>query len=183
VPVINTLEAVTSANVGLNPFAIVEANDAVVANDDEVATLALSAFTTLLTVRANVEPSPLVNVVVALLIDAVVTNEPVFKGVTFKANEAVTAFCACEALVANDELVAVKASEAVVAVSALPCKAPTNVVAFTVVVDKAFVNGLYVKPASTRCESVPDVVSTNVTNREALVASATTVTSLAVSAV
>jgi len=71
------------------------------------------AFTTLLVTRANVEPSPLVNVVVALLIDAVVMNEPVFKGVTFKANEAVTAFCACEALtayeadVANDDDTAV----------------------------------------------------------------------------
>jgi hypothetical protein len=31
VPVINTLEAVTVVNVGLNPFAIVEANEAVVA--------------------------------------------------------------------------------------------------------------------------------------------------------
>ena len=30
-PVINTFEAVTLANVGLNPFAIVEANEAVVA--------------------------------------------------------------------------------------------------------------------------------------------------------
>jgi hypothetical protein len=47
-----------------------------------------------------------VNVVVALLIDAVVTNEPVLIGVTFKANEAVTAFCACEALTAYEALVA-----------------------------------------------------------------------------
>jgi len=106
VPVINTLEAVTLANVGLNPFAILEANDADTACDAEIATLALSAFTTLLTVRANVEPSPLVKVVVALLIDAVVSNEPVFVGVTFKANDAVTAFCACEALTAYEALTA-----------------------------------------------------------------------------
>jgi hypothetical protein len=103
---------------------------AVVANEADVALaakLALSAFTTLLAVILNVEPSPLVNVVVALLIDAVVTNEPVSIGVTFKANDAVTAFCACEALnayealvavlalVANDELIAVVAKDAVVA--------------------------------------------------------------------
>ena len=73
------------------------------------------AFTTLLVVRANVEPSALVNVVVALLIDAVVTNEPVLIGVTFKAKDAVTAFCACEALTAYDADVAILAVDALVA--------------------------------------------------------------------
>ena len=75
------------------------------------------AFTTLLAVRANVEPSPLVNVVVALLIDAVVTNEPVLIGVTFNANEAVTAFCACEALKAYEADVELLLYEALVAVA------------------------------------------------------------------
>jgi hypothetical protein len=48
----------------------------------------------------------LVNVISALLIDAVVTNEPVLIGVTFNANEAV---CANEADVANDDDVASEA--------------------------------------------------------------------------
>jgi hypothetical protein len=52
-----------------------------------------------------------VNVVVALLIDAVVTNEPVLIGVTFIANDAV---CANDADVANEELTALVASEAVI---------------------------------------------------------------------
>jgi hypothetical protein len=122
------------------------ANDeliAVVANDAEVATLALLAFTTLLAVILNVEPSPLVNVVVALLIDAVVSNEPVLTvtaepvfttignvepsplvnvivfelteavNTLFKDNDAVIAFCACEALNAYEALIAVLASDAV----------------------------------------------------------------------
>jgi hypothetical protein len=77
VPVINTLEAVTLANVGLNPFAMFEANDAVVANEELID--ALTLFITLV----NVFPSPLVNVIVSLLLDAVRT--------LFNANEALVA--------------------------------------------------------------------------------------------
>jgi len=145
VPVINTLEAVALVNVGLNPLAIVWANEAVVA---VAAKLALSAFTTLLAVRLNVEPSPLVNVVVALLIDAVTNNEPVFVVTAepvftiignvvpsplvnvivfelteavnklFDANDAVVANDADVEVVANDADVEVVANEALVAVEA-----------------------------------------------------------------
>ena len=66
-PVINTLEAVTVVNVGLNPFAIVEANEAVVAL---AACEADKAYDAEITLATN---------------DAVV------------ANDAETAFCACEA--------------------------------------------------------------------------------------
>ena len=61
----------------------VEANEALVAvlafvaNDADVAILAVDAFCTLFVVRANVLPSPLVYVVVALLIDAVTNKLPV----------------------------------------------------------------------------------------------------------
>ena len=72
---------------------------------------ALVAFTTLLVVRLNVLPSPLVNVVVALLIDAVVNNEPVLTvAPAFKAKLAVTAYdelTACEAEIALSALEAV----------------------------------------------------------------------------
>jgi hypothetical protein len=51
-----------------------------------------------------------VNVVVASLIDAVITNEPVLFGGTFNANEAV---------VANEAEIAVSASEAEVATTSI----------------------------------------------------------------
>jgi hypothetical protein len=86
------------------------ANDAVEANEAEV------AFTTLLAVTLNVEPSPLVNVVVALLIEAVVNNEPVFTEVpAFKANEAVVANEADVALLAYDADVEFNAYDALLA--------------------------------------------------------------------
>jgi hypothetical protein len=47
------------------------ANEAVVANDADVAILAVDAFCTLLTVIPNVDALPLVNVISALFIDAV----------------------------------------------------------------------------------------------------------------
>jgi hypothetical protein len=84
----------------------VVANDAEVANDADVAILAVDAFCTLLTVIPNVDASALVNVISALLIDAVVTNEPVLMGITFNANDAVVAN---EADVANDADVATDA--------------------------------------------------------------------------
>ena len=96
----------------------VEANEALVAvfalvaNDADVAILAVDAFCTLFTVVVNVLPSALVNVVVSFDIDAVTTNEPVLIGVTFNANEAVVANdddVANEADVANDADVASEA--------------------------------------------------------------------------
>ena len=93
----------------------VEANEALVAvlafvaNDADVAILAVDAFCTLFVTRENVLPSPLVYVVVAFDIDAVVTNEPVLIGVTFNANDAVVAH---EADVANDADVAILAVDA-----------------------------------------------------------------------
>ena len=119
VPVINTLEAVAFKNVGLNPLAIVSANDAVVAFcacealiavEAKLALVALVAndelidALTLFITLVNVVPSPLVNVIVSLLLDAVrtlfnandavVANDELVVVFDVEANEAETAFCA-----------------------------------------------------------------------------------------
>jgi hypothetical protein len=89
--------------------------DAVVNNEPVLTVTAEPVFTMI----GNVVPSPLVNVIVFKFTEAVNT--------LFKANDAVIAFWACEALnayeelvavlalVANDELIAVVANDAVVA--------------------------------------------------------------------
>jgi len=86
-PFVVTCCRFTFENDDVNANDAVVANEADVANDADVAILAVNAFCTLLTVRLNVLPLPLVYVVVAFDIDAVTNafgvNDAVF------ANEAV----------------------------------------------------------------------------------------------
>jgi hypothetical protein len=89
---------------------------ALVANEELID--ALTLFITLV----NVFPSPLVNVIVSLLLDAVRTlfnandaveaNDELVVVFDVVANDAEIAFCASEADVANDELIACEADTA-----------------------------------------------------------------------